>query len=70
MDEGRIREVSTPTLILWGSDDRLIPVEYGERFQRDIPGSRLMVLPGLGHVPQEEDPKASLDAAAEFVARS
>ena len=53
---GRISEIRQPTLILWGGRDRLIPEESAERFHADIKGSRLVVFPSLGHVPEEEDP--------------
>ena len=55
-------ELQLPTLILWGGRDRLIPPQYGERFHRDIAGSQLVVFPELGHVPQEEDPAATVAA--------
>ena len=63
----QIPKVKIPTLILWGRRDRLIPVEAGERFQRDIAGSRLILFDDLGHVPQEEDPRRTLAAAKEFL---
>jgi pimeloyl-ACP methyl ester carboxylesterase len=52
----RVPELNLPTLILWGGRDRLIPPDSGERFAREIRGSRLIVFPELGHVPHEEDP--------------
>jgi pimeloyl-ACP methyl ester carboxylesterase len=52
----RLGEVRAPTLILWGAKDRWILVKYGQRFDGDIPDSRLIVYPDLGHVPMEEDP--------------
>jgi pimeloyl-ACP methyl ester carboxylesterase len=64
----RIREIQVPTLILWGGRDRLIPPEHGERFHRDIAGSRLVVFPELGHVPHEEDPAATVAVLQEFLA--
>jgi pimeloyl-ACP methyl ester carboxylesterase len=51
-----IRTIAAPTLILWGDADRLIPVAHGERFAREIVGSRLIRYPGVGHVPHEEIP--------------
>lgn len=66
-DAGRIAGLRLPTLVLWGRRDRLIPLAQGERFVRDIPGSRLVVFDSLGHVPQEEDPTATLAAAREFL---
>jgi len=64
----RIKTLRLPTLVLWGAADRLIPPENAQRFHADIPGSRLVVLPGLGHVPQEEDPARSLAPVLDFLA--
>jgi len=63
----RIARISKPTLILWGSRDRLIPPNNGDRLHRDIAGSQLLVFPALGHVPQEEDPAATVAAALRFL---
>jgi pimeloyl-ACP methyl ester carboxylesterase len=67
-DAARIREVAAPTLVIWGGRDRLIPPSDGERFARDIAGSRLVVFGELGHVPHEEDTAATVRAAREFLA--
>ena len=66
-DAGRIKTLKLPTLILWGGRDRLIPPENGLAFARDIAGSRLVTFPALGHVPQEEDPAATLVPVQEFL---
>lgn len=66
-DAERIRDIRQPTLILWGRLDRLIPLDSAERFARDIPGSTLTILDGLGHVPQEEDPLRSLEPVLGFL---
>jgi pimeloyl-ACP methyl ester carboxylesterase len=63
----RIRALKLPTLIVWGARDRLIPLAQGRRFERDIAGSRLVVFDMLGHVPQEEDPAATVDALRAFL---
>jgi pimeloyl-ACP methyl ester carboxylesterase len=64
---GRVPELRVPTLILWGGKDRLIPLENGERFAREIPGGRLVLFDGLGHVPQEEDPDGTVAAVLQFL---
>ena len=56
-----------PTLILWGGRDRLIPLEFGERFARDIGGSTLVVFDDLGHVPHEEDPAGTVAEVKRFL---
>ena len=63
----RVPEIQVPTLILWGGKDRLIPLEFGERFARDIHGSRLVVFDALGHVPHEEDPARTVAAVLPFM---
>src|SRR2546421_3307971 len=56
--DNRIRDdipnIKTPTLILWGEDDRTIPVEAAYAFHAAIAGSKLVVYANTGHVPQEE----------------
>ncbi len=63
----RLRALQVPTLLIWGARDRLIPPALGERFKTDIAGSRLVVLDGLGHVPQEEDAAASVAPVKAFL---
>jgi len=63
----RLGEIHVPTLILWGSKDRWILPKYGERLKNKIPNAKLVVLEGLGHVPMEEDPAASLAPVKEFL---
>jgi len=63
----RIRTLKLPTLILWGAKDRLVPPANAEHFHQDIAGSQLVVLPGLGHVPQEEDAQASMVPVRTFL---
>jgi len=62
-----IAKVRAPTLILWGSLDRLIPVAHAERFHRAIAGSSVIVYPGVGHVPMEEIPDRSAADASRFL---
>ena len=57
--KGDVRNITQPTLILWGADDLWIPLEHGRNFARDIDGSQLVVYPGVGHVPMEEIPEQS-----------
>lgn len=64
----RLREIRQPTLILWGGRDRLVPLAMGQRFARDIAGSRLVVFDDLGHVPHEEDPVRTAAAVRGFLA--
>ena len=49
-----LHRVSAPTLLLWGDDDKVIPPAYGPAFRDLIPGSKLVVFKGCGHVPHVE----------------
>lgn len=66
-DAALLKGIEAPTLILWGGKDRLLPVELGQRFARDIPGARLVVFDDLGHVPQEEDPARTVAQVRRFL---
>ncbi len=54
----RLQSVNCPTLVIWGENDRLIPAVYGTTFHELIPGSRLVMLTGTGHMPMIEQPAA------------
>lgn len=45
----RLLQMTAPTLILWGEEDRFQPVEYGERLAWDIPGARLIRIKQARH---------------------
>ena len=57
-DGNFLTKVQAPTLIVWGSQDRLIPVENAELFQQKIKNSQVHIWENLGHVPMEVDPVA------------
>jgi pimeloyl-ACP methyl ester carboxylesterase len=57
-----------PTLIVWGDRDRIIPVEHAHSAHAAIPGSRLVVVPGVGHFLPIERPGVFLEAFEEFLA--
>lgn len=49
-----VKSIKTPTLIVWGREDGLVPLSEGERFHKDIAGSTLIVFDQCGHVPNIE----------------
>ena len=62
-----IKKIKKPTLIIWGSDDQLIPVENAYKFNNDITNSKLIVMQQTGHVPMEEKPIESLKFVIDFL---
>ncbi len=59
--------ITAPTLLLWGEKDGMIPVGNAADYLAAIPGARLVRLPGIGHVPQEEAPGESLAVVRAFL---
>jgi len=51
---GRLGGIKQPTLIIWGKQDGILPLADGEKFDREIPNSTLVVFDECGHVPQIE----------------
>lgn len=64
----RYPEIRLPTLLIWGREDRIVPLGIGERLERDLPDARLEILEGCGHIPPEEKPRESLELFRSFLA--
>jgi pimeloyl-ACP methyl ester carboxylesterase len=64
----RLGEIACPTLIFWGTEDRLIPVRDAAEFERLIPDARKVVWSETGHMPMLERPAAFNALVEEFVA--
>jgi pimeloyl-ACP methyl ester carboxylesterase len=58
------------TLVVWGSDDAIVPVEIARRLVQLIPDARLELVKGAGHQPQWEAPDAFHAAVLPFLAES
>jgi len=60
-------EITLPTLIITGDDDRIVPTADSLRLAEELPGAGLVVISNSGHVPHEESPADFLTAASEFI---
>jgi haloalkane dehalogenase len=67
--EGQLAGLGVPALILWGEDDPFAPLAGAERFERELPDSELVVVPGTGHFVYEEAPQETARAVTEFLGR-
>src|SRR3954454_8744393 len=56
-----------PTLIVWGAEDRISPIEHGRAAAELINGSRLEIFPGAGHFPHRDDPVRFVELLREFL---
>lgn len=57
-----------PTLIVWGSNDRIIPSRHGHAAHRAIPGSRLEIFEQAGHFPHLDQPARFAEVLSAFIA--
>ena len=62
-----LRGIAAPVLLLWGESDRMVPAAHAADYARELRDSRTVVLPGLGHVPMEEDPARALAPVTAFL---
>ena len=68
--EPLLRRIQSPTLLLWGEKDAMIPIKNAADYLRAISDSRLVAFPTLGHVPHEEAPAESLPPVIQFLRQS
>jgi pimeloyl-ACP methyl ester carboxylesterase len=59
--------VAIPTLLIWGDRDRAVGLNSARELQRTLPQSRLLVLPGVGHIPFEEMPEVCNEAMRDWL---
>jgi pimeloyl-ACP methyl ester carboxylesterase len=62
-----LHRIDRPTLLLWGTEDRIVTPAYGENWRRAITNARLELIAGAGHFPYWEQPEAFADKLAAFV---
>jgi pimeloyl-ACP methyl ester carboxylesterase len=63
---GRLHRINIPTLLLWGTADRLVGEAYGRAFRTAIPGAKFEPIAGAGHFPHIEQPKLFAERALAF----
>ncbi|MDP3544096.1 MAG: alpha/beta hydrolase [Elusimicrobiota bacterium] len=56
--DSRLKDVAAETVIVWGEADGILPAEFAERFRRGVRGSRVELIRGCGHLPQQECPES------------
>lgn len=62
-----LQRVQAPTLLLWGERDAMIPFRNSADYLQWLPDARLVALPGVGHLPQEEAPEQALGRVRAFL---
>jgi pimeloyl-ACP methyl ester carboxylesterase len=64
-----LRVMGKPTLIIWGENDAQMPLTLAQRLHHDIPESRLVIIPGAGHLVLFDAPVAVAAAIGDFISR-
>lgn len=64
----QIATINVPTFILWGREDKVIPLKVGQLLHQLIPNSTLEVIDQCGHIPQEEKPEETISRISRFLA--
>jgi pimeloyl-ACP methyl ester carboxylesterase len=63
-----LHRIEVPTLLIWGENDGVTPVAYGEGYAERIPGAQFRVVKEAGHYPHIEQPESFLGALRAFLA--
>jgi pimeloyl-ACP methyl ester carboxylesterase len=62
--------VATPALVVWGRDDRIVPLECGERYAKALGQARLEIVEGAGHLVEMDKPEALASLVTRFVTQA
>jgi len=65
--EKNLKTIEKPTLILWGENDRYLPLSLGDRIHKDIMGSQMERIPNCGHYVPEDQPELATKIIVEFL---
>ncbi len=68
--EALVGGITQPVCLIWGREDRVLPLDQGLRLKDHLPQAELHILPGVGHAPQEEAPELVNHLIADFLGRT
>jgi pimeloyl-ACP methyl ester carboxylesterase len=61
-----LHRIKAPTLVIWGEDDKVLPVAYGRAWEASVKDAQLVVIPRCGHAPHVEQTGATIGALTRF----
>ena len=64
-----LHRIQVPTLVLWGDDDKLLPISYAERWGQRVTRAKVEIIPDCGHLPHVEKAEATARAILGFLER-
>jgi 2-hydroxy-6-oxonona-2,4-dienedioate hydrolase len=63
----KLGKITSPTLVIWGKEDNLIPFEYAQQFVSAIKNCKFIPMEGCGHSPYVEDPEKLSEIVIKFL---
>ncbi len=63
----KLHSITVPTMIVWGSDDPVIPIQHASEFVESIPNCKFFKMDGIGHTPYVQDPSSFASTVIEFL---
>ncbi|PFE04868.1 alpha/beta hydrolase [Bacillus cereus] len=69
LSSAELRKIETPTLLIWGEKDRVVPVHVGQRLHEDLPNSTFISYENAGHLLPEEKPQHVYEEIVAFSAQ-
>jgi pimeloyl-ACP methyl ester carboxylesterase len=64
---GLLRGIATPTLLVWGREDAIIPLNVSTLYQQAIPGATVQIIDRCGHLPEMEKPDEFVQVVLDFL---
>ncbi|OGZ17939.1 MAG: hypothetical protein A2Z78_01905 [Candidatus Nealsonbacteria bacterium RBG_13_36_15] len=64
---GYLSQIKVKTLIIWGENDLMVPIKYGYIMEQEIPNSKIIALPKIGHSPHLEIPEKFAKEILQFI---
>jgi pimeloyl-ACP methyl ester carboxylesterase len=68
-EDAKLASMHAPTLVVWGREDGLLPLSYGEKLRDSIPGAKMVVFDQCGHVPQIEQTEEFNQTVLDFLSK-
>ncbi len=63
----KYKTITEPVLIIWGYNDKIVPIEIGKKLHKNINNSHFYVVKDGGHIPHEEKPEATIELIKKFM---
>ena len=63
----KLQKINVPTMVVWGSDDPVIPVKFADDFTASIKSCKFFRMDGIGHTPYVQDPDSFVSIILEFL---